>query len=180
MNLLMFFMIPPMSAVLAIDHVQLIKKYNRLGQDDQEIMMGGLGHRTSLFTACFCATYLVSSIGLCSSFYLHASGPTTWIPVVLFMIFHISLLTWDAAVLRRHASIVFVCLTVNVATYTALLVYTCHQFPTLQACPTHVCNMVLVIHALYNESYIWQRGWWMEIDNKEKICFCNIVSRGYK
>jgi hypothetical protein len=174
MNWLLLFTIPPMSGILLFDHVQLLKTYNRLGQEEQQVLLGGLGHSGILFTVWFCATFLLSSIRLCTTFFLHASGPMTWIPVVLFLVFHVSLLTWDTMVLHKNFSIVFVCLTVNVATYTALLVYTCLQFPALPMWPTHVCNMVLVIHALYNESYVWQRGWWMEIDNQEKMRFCNL------
>jgi hypothetical protein len=174
MNLLIIFMIPPMSAMLLFDHSQVLKCYNRMDREEQTIMLGGIGHRGAWFTTWFCTTYLLSVIGLCSSFYLHATGPVTWIPVLLFMVFHVSLVTWDVAVVKQHLSTVFVCLTVNVATYTILLVYTCYQFPALPAWPTHVCNMVLVVHALYNESYVWQHGWWMEIDDREKMAFCNI------
>jgi hypothetical protein len=176
MNLWMLSIVCPLSALLFFDHVQLLKVFHAMDDNEQAVVLGGLCHHGALFTLWFWATYLVSCIALCSSFLLHLGGPVTWIPVSIFVAFHVSLLVWDTAVLRKDKGVVFVCLAANVLFYVALLVYTWYQFPVWDAWFAHACNMVLVTHALLNEFYLWQWGWWQELENEENMCFCNSMT----
>jgi hypothetical protein len=192
MNNYVLFLVP-LSILLLLDNWLLFRKYLALELDEQQVLLGGLNGRGSFFWVWYATLFILSGLGVGGTFCLHAIMNESWHPFALFIVLvssHLlcnhavhrqkiqctllaviisSLRVFDQAGNRPPTKVVFCCLGVNVFCYGALLSYTMYKFPPCGTCVVYSalawCNMASVVHALVNNFFIWQWGWWEELDN---------------
>ena len=170
MVLILIAVIVPLTLILFICNVVLSFHYKAESEREKTIIWGGL-HGIALVI--WYITFTLSSIGLGCSFYLYAQSTEDSIPVVIFAVFHISLICYDFAVIRHMKRLVLACLLAVTMAYIALFVYTIQTFPLnhlkLDAVVfitfTHSCNAIGILHSLIMDLWIWQRGWWSLMDS---------------
>jgi hypothetical protein len=162
MNIWLFAVIAPLTGLLVFDDVLTMRTYYAMRDGDKKIFIGGMGEYGVVFFLWFWTAFTLSAVGLCGSFYLHLFLNNSIVPVFIYATFHLSLIVWNSACIEQNIPIVFICVVVNVIAYLSLTIYTFYLFPSVWM--LHICNVMLVVHALLNDFFIWQWGWWREMN----------------
>jgi hypothetical protein len=148
-------------AVVAITEVLALTLDAFLGQSifegDRSRYIGGL---QGTWLAIWRVTFVISSIGIISSFLLHLLYSQDWIIVCIFASMNVAHIVFDAALINNSTYSVFASLIILLLSYTTLFVYTIITFPTLVL--VHMCNSVGIFHGLVLDCIVWQRGWWIQ------------------
>jgi hypothetical protein len=172
MNLALLCIIIPLACLLLHSDVWLFKQVYAMTDVHRNGIFGGLSRNKLIFST-WCASFALSSVGICCSFYIHvffSSGPNV---IFIFAGLNIALVVYNSALLEQNTTMVFLCLVVILIYYVLLFVYTLYLFPvdgSVLLWATHVCNFICILHALFLDIFIWQSGWWQYIDRPDTEC----------
>jgi hypothetical protein len=167
MNVTLLCMVFPLVCILFWSDMCLFLFYEILTEEDKDGMFGGLGRKGIVFQI-WCTTFVLSSVGLCCSFYLHvffSSGPLV---ILVFVLINTALAVFNEGFCAQNTTVVLLCLITIVMCYVSLFGYTLYHFPVYDTSIhnaallwiTHICNGICILHALFLDLLIWQRGWW--------------------
>jgi hypothetical protein len=149
--------------ILLLSNLWLARRIYRMDEHEQKTAWGGLDE--DLYFRIWCVTYVLSSVGLCSTFYLYLFFSSQLEALVIFVLMHIALISFNFVMVSKNVVGVVVCIFVIFFCYVVLWIHTLVSFPVDHRTPdillyvTHFCNGVCVIHSLILDVCIWYPTW---------------------
>lgn len=136
-------------------------------------LLGSLQRQSLLALATF--TFAVSSVGCCISFFLFLLLETPeYAAMVMFVVWNISTVVCDWALLHARRHVVLACLATNFVCGLALFVYTGIAFDLFAlteknalVLAAHCCNAVGVFHVTIIDIVIWYDSWAASLRDRE-------------
>jgi hypothetical protein len=180
MYLMLLYVILPLALFLFLLDAMLVDTISGMRDTERLVVWGGLLEHKRMFFL-WCTTFILSSVGITSSFYLHVVHSPVQNPIIIliFVCGNMALALYNYVVVKQKTTAVACCLLVILFSDVALFEYTLYMFPVNDASTdiyallwiTHVCNAICVVHAFVIDGIVWHLAWRYQVFRGEPYNF---------